>query len=92
MRRPARGGVVYSPSFQSGSCRIASTTMCRHIALRPAIATGRHASGIHASANPGWDSAHTQVCMPPIEVPITSLRCETPSCSSMRYCASTMSV
>src|SRR5438132_1329462 len=40
----------------------------------PAIAAGWQASGIRASMNSGYVSPHTQVCMPPIEAPITSPR------------------
>ncbi|MCU0564796.1 MAG: hypothetical protein MUE48_12820 [Desulfobacterales bacterium] len=60
--------------------------------LRPAIATGRLASGMSASMSCGCVSPHIHVCIPPIEVPMTSRRWFTPSPSvTSRYCACTMS-
>jgi hypothetical protein len=65
---------LYSPLFHAGSFLIESMTIRRIIRLRPEIWTGRLAKGISASMKPGYFSPHTQVCIPPIEVPITSRR------------------
>ncbi len=64
----------------------------RSIQLRAAIAVGCDAIGTSASIMPGYLTPQIQVCMPPIELPITSRRCLMlrPSLTS-RYCASTMS-
>ena len=69
-----RGSAVYSPFFHSGSLRIASMIICRIMRLRPAISTGALASGISASMKSGYVSPHIQVCIPPIDVPMTSRR------------------
>ena len=69
MRNPFEGCVVYSPPFQSGSLRIPSITILRHIRLRPAICTGKQAIGISASMKSGYVSPHTHECMHPIDVP-----------------------
>ena len=53
---------------------MASTIIRRIIRLRPAICTGALASGISASMKSGCVYPHTQLCIPPIEVPITSRR------------------
>ena len=66
--------------------------MRRIIQLRLAIAVGWAAIGTQASANPGCETAHCHVSMPPIELPSTRRRWRTPSPSvSRRYEASTMS-
>ena len=50
------------------------------------------AIGTAMSMKPGYISAHIQVCMPPIELPITRRRWRTLRCSvTSRYCARTMS-
>ena len=51
-RRP-RGWDVYSPSFHSGSVRIASMIAFRHMRLRPEIGPGRLARGMSASMKSG---------------------------------------
>ncbi len=48
--------------------------MSRQTRLRPPICTGRLASGISASIIVGYVSPHSQVCIPPIDVPMTSRR------------------
>ena len=64
----------------------------RQARLRPEIWSGRLASGISASIASGYVSPHTHVCMPPIDVPITSRSFDAPSPSVIsRYCARTMS-
>ena len=47
-------------------------TMRRQTRLRPEICVGRLASGMSASMNCGCSSPQSQVCMPPMEVPMTS--------------------
>src|SRR3569832_2392902 len=69
VRRPASGCVLYSPSIQAGSLRIASIVILRHSLLRPEICTGRHANGISATKKSGYISPHTKECMHPIDVP-----------------------
>src|SRR5437588_270600 len=59
------------PPCHAGSLRIASMITRRHARLRPEIRVGRLASGIRASMNSGCSSPQSQVCMPPIEVPMT---------------------
>ena len=64
----------------------------RIIQLRLAIAVGCEAIGASASMKSGYFTPHTQVCMPPIELPITRRTWLMPSPSfTSRYCASTMS-
>ena len=64
----------------------------RIIQLRPDISVGSEAIGTAMSMKSGYFCAQIQVCMPPIELPITSRRCFTPRCSvTSRYWASTMS-
>ncbi len=46
----------------------------RQMRLRPEICVGKLASGSKASMKSGYFSPHSQVCMPPIDVPITSRR------------------
>src|SRR5439155_23916697 len=46
-------------------------TMRRHARLRPEIWVGKLASGMSASMKSGCISPHNQVCIPPIDVPIT---------------------
>src|SRR5947208_422742 len=86
------GCVLYSPPFHAESLRMASIITRRHARLRPEIWIGKLASGISPSMKSGCSSPQSQVCIPPIEVPITSRARLTPSPSvSRRYCASTMS-
>ena len=69
-----------------------SSIIRRSIQLRAAISVGCEAIGTSASMNCGYLPPQIQVCMPPIELPITSRRCFTPRPSlTRRYCASTMS-
>ncbi len=69
-----------------------SSIIRRSIQLRAAIAVGCDAIGTSASIICGYFTPQIQVCMPPIELPITSRRCLMPSPSvTRRYCASTMS-
>ena len=50
------------------------------------------AIGTSPSMKPGWRTPHSQASIPPMELPITSLRCLTPRCCvSSRCCTSTMS-
>ena len=51
-----------------------SMIILRSMRLRPPISTGAEASGISASMKSGYIVPHIQVCMAPIEVPITSRR------------------
>ena len=51
-----------------------SITIRRIIRLRPAICAGSEASGISASMKSGYISPQSQVCIPPIDVPMTSRR------------------
>ena len=51
---------------------MASMTMRRHARLRPEIWVGKLASGMSASMKSGCSSPHSQVCIPPIDVPITN--------------------
>ncbi len=53
---------------------MASMITRRQTRLRPEIGPGRLASGISASMKSGYCSPHIQVCMPPIDVPITRRR------------------
>ena len=46
--------------------------MRRQARLRPEIWIGKLASGMSASMKSGCASPQSQVCIPPIEVPITS--------------------
>ena len=66
--------------------RAASLTNLRHIRFRPAICVGKLANGIRASMNSGWSCPHSQVCMPPIDVPITRRRWFTFRPSVRRRC------
>ena len=50
------------------------STILRHSRLRPAIATGRQASGMTASIASGHARPTCHECMQPIDVPITSRR------------------
>ena len=69
-----------------------SSIIRRSIQLRAAISVGCDAIGTSASIICGYFTPQSQVCMPPIELPITSRRCLMPSPSlTSRYCASTMS-
>ena len=64
----------------------------RIIQLRLDISVGCDAIGTSASMKSGYASPQIQVCMPPIELPITRRRCLTPRPSvTSRYCAATMS-
>ena len=64
----------------------------RIIQLRPDIGVGSEAIGTAMSIASGYFWAQIQVCMPPIELPITRRSRFTPRCSvTSRYCASTMS-
>ncbi len=47
------GWAVYSPPFHSGSVSMSSIIIFRIIRFRPAISTGRLASGISASMKSG---------------------------------------
>ena len=67
-------GPLYSPLFQFGSRLMESMIILRSMRLRPPISTGAEARGISASMKSGYMVPHIQVCMAPIEVPITSRR------------------
>jgi hypothetical protein len=80
------------PFIHAGSLRIASIISRRIIQLRLDISVGCDAIGTSASMKPGCVTPQIQVCMPPIELPMTSRRCFSPKPSvSRRYCACTMS-
>ena len=64
----------YSPCSQPGSLRMASMITRRQTRFLPEIWVGNEASGSRASMNSGCISPQSQVCIPPIEVPITSRR------------------
>ena len=49
-------------------------TIRRIIQLRPAIGAGSEAIGAIASMYSGYLMPHIQLCIPPIDVPITSRR------------------
>ncbi len=86
-------GPLYSPSFQLGSRLMESIIILRSIRLRPPISTGAEASGINASMKSGYIVPHIQVCMAPIEVPMTTRRWFTASFSvTSLYSACTISV
>ena len=69
-----------------------SSIIRRSIQLRAAISVGCEAIGTSASISADIFTPQSQVCMPPIELPITSRRCLMPRPSvTRRYCASTMS-
>ncbi|MNT85519.1 hypothetical protein D3C72_2256960 [compost metagenome] len=71
---------------------MASTSRRRIIQLRPDMAAGSEAMGTATSMKSGWRWAHTQVCMPPMELPMMARTWRTPRCSvNRRYCACTMS-
>ena len=53
---------------------MASMIIRRQARFRPEICVGRLASGISASMKSGCISPQSQVCIPPIEVPMTSRR------------------
>ena len=76
--RPFMGGLVYSPALYSGSPLMACMIIARNMRLRPAISTGALASGISASIKPGYMYPQIQVCIPPIDVPVTRRRWSTP--------------
>ena len=62
-------------------------TTRRQTRLRPEICVGTLASGISASMKSGYVSPHSQVCMPPIDVPMTSRRWFTPRPSVSSRCS-----
>jgi len=71
---------------------MSSMIILRHIRFRPASCVGMQASGTTPSMTSGYRSAQSQLCMQPIDVPITSTMWFTcsPSVTS-RYWAATMS-
>ncbi len=53
---------------------MSSMIMRRHIRFRPAICAGKQPRGTTPSMKGGYRSAQSQLCMQPIDVPITSRR------------------